>query len=55
MGGLRVSLREPVENKRRRRKILDSGLLCGGNGAARARKRLENKEAGEISPFFRWR
>jgi hypothetical protein len=36
MGGFRVSVREPVENKRLRREILDSGLLYG-NGAVRAR------------------
>jgi len=36
MGGFRVSVREPVENKRLRRKILNSGLLCS-NRAASAR------------------
>ncbi len=36
MGGFRVSVREPVENKRLRRKILDSGLLYS-NRAASAR------------------
>jgi hypothetical protein len=32
MGGLRVSVREPAENKRLRRKILDSRVLCGNRG-----------------------
>jgi hypothetical protein len=50
MGGLRVRVREPEENKRLSRKILDAGLLCG-NGAASARKRVEKKAAGEISHF----
>jgi hypothetical protein len=50
MGGFRVRVREPVENKRLRRNMLDSGVRCG-NRAASARKRLENKEAGEISHF----
>jgi hypothetical protein len=36
MGGLRVRVREPIENKRLRRKILDSGLLSS-NRAASAR------------------
>jgi hypothetical protein len=36
MGGFRVSVREPEENKWLRRKILDSGLLCG-NRASSAR------------------
>jgi len=51
MGGLRVRVREPEENRRLRRKILDCGWLSV-NAAASARKRLENKEAGEISHFF---
>jgi hypothetical protein len=36
MGGLRVSVGEPIENKRLRSKILDSGLLYS-NRAATAR------------------
>jgi len=36
MGGFRVYVRKPVENKRLRRKILDSGLLYS-NRAASAR------------------
>jgi hypothetical protein len=36
MGGLRVYVGEPIENKRLRRKILDSGLLYS-NRAATAR------------------
>jgi hypothetical protein len=36
MGGLRVRVREPIENKRLRRKILDSGLLSS-NRAVSAR------------------
>jgi hypothetical protein len=36
MGGFRVYVREPAENKRLRRKILDSGLLYS-NRAASAR------------------
>src|SRR5271166_6583892 len=51
MGSFWVRVREPVENKRLRKEILDSGVLCG-NRAASARKRLENKEAGGISHFF---
>src|ERR1700722_13035594 len=51
MGGFRVYVGKPVENKRLRRKILDSGGLSG-NRAASARKNLENKEAAEPSHFF---
>ena len=36
MAGFRVGVREPVENKRLRRKILESGLLYS-NRAASAR------------------
>jgi len=51
MGSFRVYVREPAENKRLRRKILDCGWWSV-NAAASARKRVENKAAGEISPFF---
>ena len=51
MGGFQVSVREPEENKRLRKKILDSGLLPS-NRAANARKRVEKKATGEISHFF---
>jgi hypothetical protein len=51
MGGFRVSVREPEEDNRLRKKILDSGLLPS-NRAASARKRVENKAAGENSHFF---
>jgi len=51
MGSFRVRVREPIENKRLRRRILDCGLLSS-NHAANTRKRLENKEAQEISHFF---
>jgi hypothetical protein len=34
MGSFRVSVREPVENKRLRRKILDSGLLYSNRVAS---------------------
>jgi hypothetical protein len=44
-------VREPAENKRLKRKILDSGLLPS-NRAANARKRVEKKRAGEICHFF---
>jgi hypothetical protein len=50
MGSFLVRVREPIENRRLSRNILDSGVLCG-NRAAGARKRLENKEPGEISHF----
>jgi hypothetical protein len=33
MGGLRVSVREPVENKRLRRKIFDFGWLSSNRAA----------------------
>jgi hypothetical protein len=52
MGGFRVRVREPEENKRLRREILDCGWLSS-NRAVRAGKRVEKKEPEKISHFSR--